>query len=127
MKAYEEYTRSEKEAIIKRGGDQRKQLEKALNAWLDTLDLDERVQSVVDSTDPIYELFGWCETKEDVIEEAMGIISEDEAPVKDDYIGDDFEAYLKDFNDRQTQIKNATTLEELADALNYMADSGVIL
>lgn len=45
-----------------------------------------------------------------------------DAPAEDEYIGDDFEAYLKDFNDRQEQIRNANTLQELADALNFMSD-----
>lgn len=63
-----EYTRVEKAQIIRRGGDKARQLEKECFDWLMSLDLPEDVREVVESTDPIIQLFGECETIEEVIE-----------------------------------------------------------
>lgn len=68
MKKFNEYTKSEKENIIRKGGDKKRELEKACLDWLDTLDLPEDVADIVHSTSPILELYGTCETIEDVIE-----------------------------------------------------------
>lgn len=56
------------------------------------------------------------------LEDAKAYYIDDNMPTEKDYLGDDFEDYKKSFIERQEMIRNANSLEELAEALNYMSD-----
>lgn len=68
MIKFNDYTRTEKQDIIKRGGNAYRDLEKACFEWLDTLSLPEDVDDFVRSSDPILEVIGDCETEQEVID-----------------------------------------------------------
>jgi DNA-binding transcriptional regulator YiaG len=41
---------------------------------------------------------------------------------REDYLGDDWDAYVKKYNEYKTSIQDATSLEELAEVLNRYTD-----
>lgn len=68
MKKYTELTSSEIDEIIRRGGDAKEWLNNAVLAHLDKLELPQRARDIINSTDPVCELFAGLYTAEDVEE-----------------------------------------------------------
>lgn len=58
----------------------------------------------------------------DSLEEAKKYYCPKEEPSKDDYIGDDFDEYIKDWKEYRSEIEQAENLEELANVLNSYTD-----
>ena len=65
-KEYTELTSSEIDEIIRRGGDAKEWLNNAISAHLDTLELSQRARDIINSTDPVCEVFAGLYTAEDV-------------------------------------------------------------
>lgn len=63
---YKELTMDEINSIIRRGGDAKKQLNKAVMDYLDTLDLSDKARSVINDTDPVCECFAGMYTAEEI-------------------------------------------------------------
>lgn len=65
-KPYTELTREEIDRIVNTGGDAKTWLNNAVSAYLDRLKLSERARRVVNTTDPISEVFAGMYTAEEV-------------------------------------------------------------
>lgn len=52
--------------IVKRGGDAKTQLNRAVSDYLDTLDLSDKAREIINTTYPVCEVFGGMFTAEDV-------------------------------------------------------------
>lgn len=66
LENYTELTKDEINDIIKRGGDAKKQLNKAVMDYLDTLDLSDKARSFNNDTDPVCECFVGMYTAEEI-------------------------------------------------------------
>lgn len=67
IKHFLDYTAFEKHLIIMRGGYERVQLERSFYNWVEDLPLPADVFRVINDTDPVLELFGLCESMEDIL------------------------------------------------------------
>lgn len=78
MKKYTEYTKSEKEAIVKNGGDNKRELEKAFNDFIfenrNIIDID--VLAFINSCDPMIELYHTCGSLQEVISLSLECMQE---------------------------------------------------
>lgn len=67
-KEYTELTSSEIDEIIRSGGDAKEWLNNAVLLYLDTLELSQRARDIINSTDPVCEVFAGLLTAEEVEE-----------------------------------------------------------
>lgn len=79
MKNFEDYTKNEKATIIKNGGIKKRDLEKAFKKWFFENEdyISNDVIDILNASDPVLDIYGICDTVEELIDLAHSYMQED--------------------------------------------------